>query len=228
MEKGPSTVNDMKNQIAYKCSAEGEFETDLVKNSENEKARKRNLTKEIKKWISLKTYGGFIKPVIEHNMTDAEIEEMYSDSIFFLDEAHNLKRGKDTSKKEAEDLKTTYDTMWRIFHVAKRCKFIVGSATPMINDVNELPKMLNLILPLNRQMPLDWDYKKVSFKQMEYFFRGIITFVRGLDTGVVIKDMGKIIERSYEIEVPREDWIAPDYREGQKQPAITPVPSFEL
>ena len=213
IEKGKSAKNEMKNEIVYKCSVEGEYETDLVKNAISEISMKSATTKEVKKWISLDTYRSYVKPSFD--MTDKQVIDHYSYSIIFLDEAHNLKRGIDN---DDEDMDSVYDAFWRIFHLIKGCKIVVASATWLVNDVNELPKMMNLILPKDNQMPLDWDYKKVNFQQLEPFFRGRLTYIRSLDTGAVPFYMGEKIQRVYDIEVPEDDWVAPEYYPGQKQP----------
>lgn len=216
IEKGKSTIEEMKNQIVYKCSREDEFETDLIKMSINNRSRKKNITKEIKKWIHLETYWSFISPVYERNMTDEEITDYYSDSQFYLDEAHNLNDDTDTH----EDKIKKYKTIWKIFHLAKRSKFFVFTATPAVNEVTEFASIMNLLLPLDMQMPLSWDYRKVTLKQMEPFFRGRVTFIRSLDTGAVPFFVGEKFNKIYEIEVPDENFEVEPYFVGQQQPNI--------
>jgi hypothetical protein len=216
IEKGPSTINDMKNQITTRCSAENEFETEVVRRSIDDKTRRRNINMEIRKWISLETYKSFISPVLKYNLTDEQISEYYSDSIFFLDEAQNLRNADENNTKD--ELETIYAITWKIFHLAKRSKICIASATLSVNDVNEFPLLFNLILPEDHQMPLDWDYKKVVLSQVEPFFRGRITFVRGLDTGAVPKYMGVELDKIFSVDLPDDNWIAPPYVEGEKQP----------
>ena len=208
IEKGASTIYDMKTQILYKCSEKDEFSSNKLINALNDKERRKIMTKEMKKWITLTTYGGFVKNAL--NMSDKQIENHFSDSIFVLDEAHNLKRSGETSE--------IYKMIWKIFHTAKRIKIILSTATPMVNSVNEITNIMNLILHENNQMPIKWDYSKVVFEQMEPFFRGRVSFVRSLDTGVEKKYMGEKIKRTYEINLPSKKWIPPLYEEGQKQP----------
>lgn len=218
IEKGATTKNEMKNQIIYKCSPEGMYETDTIKNASTDISRKRAETVEVKKWFDLETYGSYVKP--SFTMTDEQIRAHYDYSIIFLDEAHNLKRGNDIRKNDNndEDIDKIYDAMWRIFHVIKHSKIVVASATMMVNDVNEVAKMMNLILPDDFQMPLSWDYRKVVFSQMEPFFRGKLMYIRALDTGAVPVYKGEKIDRVYTIKVPDPKWKPPPYERGQKQP----------
>lgn len=215
IEKGDSVINEMKNQIVYKCS--DEYETNAVKNSKNQKQRSMNITKEIKKWITLCTYGSFIQPLVKDKLNDEQISEMFSDCIFFLDEAHNLKNDKDNID-ENDINKNMYDNVHKIFHLAKRSKFVIATATPGVNEVNEIPRIINLLLDNNEQMPLNWDYKKVSFEQIEPFLRGKISFVRSPDTGIKIINMGQKIMQKYEIEVPISTWIPPEFNPNLAQP----------
>lgn len=221
MEKGPSTKNDFKNQIICKCT-DGEYETDIVKNAQYDKTRKGNITREIKKWYEVITYSAFANMVTKNNMTDEEIIKKFSGSLFFVDEAHNLRNDKDvasdTDVGSDTDPTGVYGVIWRVFHLVKRSKFVVASATPGINGVSEIPRMLNLVLPRHRQLPLDWDYTKVTLGQMEEYFRGKIVFVRGLDTGAVPVFKGQTMDVEYKIDVPAADWIAPQWVAPEPQP----------
>lgn len=87
------------------------------------------------------------------------IEEL-SDSIFWVDEAHYLISDLDKDADDVKDVTWGKDKMLammdRIFHTAKRCKIILSTATPMVNKVTSMTKLMNLILP--RVMPIDMDY----------------------------------------------------------------------
>lgn len=108
--KGPTLKAEFKRQILCVCTA-GDYETEIVRNAETEQSRKSNITREIKKWYSIKTYIKFAnklaepiyeeyknnkgktrKRIVGHRdkMTDAEIMRRYSNCIFFVDEVHNL------------------------------------------------------------------------------------------------------------------------------------------
>lgn len=191
LEKGQNTIDDMAHQIVYRCSSD--YETEAIRNPKSEKSLKMNIKKEISKWITLETYGDFVKPIIEKNFTDQNIIDTYSDSIFLIDEVHNL------SRNDKNDV-NIYNVIWRVFHLAKRSKFCIASATPMINDVSELPRLMNLILPVDQQMPEDWNYKKVTLDQVEPYFRGKITFIRGVDTGINVVYQGIKLNNMIELE----------------------------
>ena len=221
-EKGPATSTDFEDQIVRKCSQPGEYETEMVRRARTETVRKGNITRELHKWYTVTTYRTFANQVRTKRLTDEEIIAQFSGCLFLLDEAHNIRN--DGIHKERE-LQQVYETLHRVFHLVLRSKIVVSTATPMINDVNEIPRIANLILPLDRQMPLDWDYTKVTLAQMEPFFRGRVTFVRNLDTGAVPVYQGEYIlnengERaSYTVQIPDPKWQAPPYKPGGPQPS---------
>lgn len=188
LERGDTTIYEMKRQIICKCT-EGVYETEIVKRATGT-VQKRNITIEIKKNYSLETYYSFAK--LMQTLTDEQIIRDYSDCIFILDEAHNIigASGEDRPEQEVE----VYNSIWRVFHLVKRSKIFVVTATPMINDVNEIAPMMNLLLPLTHQLPTKgWDYKFVTLQQMEPYFRGMVTFVESLDSGAIPVYDGQVI-----------------------------------
>jgi len=220
LEKGGPTVEEFKRQIACNCTPENnEYITEKVTDiTIRESSRKSNLTRSLHRWYTVKSYGVFASEISKKNLTDQQLEDEYSGCIFFVDEAHNLSEDKSTGRKKeesedvSEDIKqeveksSQYDVLWRLFHVVKRCKIILGTATPMINEVNEIAPIMNLILPIDQQMPTEkWNYEKVTLEQLEPFFRGRVSYVRGLDTGAQIVYQGEKMNKTYEIEVPKEN-----------------------
>lgn len=230
--KGPSLKREFKRQVLCTCTA-GEYVTDLVRNATNEETRKSNITREIKKWYSIRTYTKFAnklaEPIYEEYITrkgrpkrrmvgirpkisDEEIIRRYSNTIFFVDEVHNL-RVDATTGEDVDKVRFVYQQLWRLFHLILRSKIILATATPMINDVSEIGPLMNMILPSGPnkegQIPDDFDYNHATLVEMEPYFRGRISYVRALDTGAIpvyrgepIMDpkTGKLLE--YTIEEP--------------------------
>jgi hypothetical protein len=220
LEKGPSTVDEFKRQIACSCTPEqNDYITERVTDiTLRERDRKSNLTRALNKWYSIKTYGNFVSEIMKSRMTDEQLAEAYSGCIFFVDEAHNLSEDRaikerkkengeenDEDEKQEEEKKTQYQVLWKLFHLVKRSKIILGTATPMINDVNEIAPLMNLLLPADQQMPTNWNYENVSLDQLEPFFRGKVSYVRGLDTGAQVIYEGSKMNKSYTIQIPKEE-----------------------
>lgn len=171
--KGPTQKNEFKHQLVCKAS-DGRYETVAVKKEEKEAQQKTYVTNEIKKaGYIITTYRSFANRIMEkYPITDEgneRLAEDWSDTIFWIDEAHNLilDPGARVTNREKEQ---TYRTLWRVFHLARRCKRIISTATPMINDENEIGFLLNLLLPLDGMLPAGFDYKNASDNDIRVLF----------------------------------------------------------
>ena len=200
LQPGPNTVDDFKNQIVKLSS----FDYSNIKDSTSEIGKKNLLTREINKNYEITTYQKFYKDAIY----EGEIEKYFSDSIFFLDEAHKLRNLKDKTGGEMgnEQLVKIYNYIWKVVHYAKRIKVVISTATPMLNKVKDLIPLLNLLLPSDFQFPMikeDVFYENLTIEQVEPYFRGKFTFVKFMDTGVEIIQNGNLLDNYYsEIEIP--------------------------
>jgi hypothetical protein len=59
-------------------------------------------------------------------------------------------------------------------------------------------------------MPIEkWNYENVTLDQMEPFFRGKVSYVRGLDTGAQVIYQGEEMDKVYDLEIPKDDQIIP-------------------
>ena len=173
--KGPAQKNEFRNQLICKAS-DGRYESALVKQAKSEKVQKRNITNEIKKaGYFVSTYKVFAHQIDEKYPTEADYERLaqdYSDTIFWFDEAHNLLI--DTARtKKVREKQRIYHTLWRVLHLARRCKTILSTATPMINDEKELGSLMNLILPLNGVIPTGYDYRSAPPNDIRVLFPGL-------------------------------------------------------
>jgi hypothetical protein len=148
-------------------------------------------------------------------LDNEEILRKFNDTIIFVDEVHNLRGGNPLltetteqrekeiadiereelkrEKTEAEMLNETYQALYRIFHLVPRCKIVLASATPMINSADEIAPIMNLILPENMPFPLR-NLDKATLDDLEPYFRGRVSYVRGLETGAVVVYEGEKIE----------------------------------
>jgi len=187
IEPGKPTLEDFKSQIVKFFP--DEYDDKYNKSDSN---RKRVITKKIDKWYTLETYEAFSNKISK--MSLEEMEKVFSNTMFFLDEAHRMRNYGD-SDKEDENI---YNNLWKLLHVAKRTKIVIGTATPLVNSVNDFVPLLNLLLPADYQMPIkNWDYSNVTLEQLEPFMRGKMSFVRSIDTGVNIQYKGLKIKYNH-------------------------------
>ena len=184
LTKGPALVEELRRQLVCICT-NGKYITDLVVNSKAEPQRKKNITAAISPYYSIITYSKLVNEIIKRKMDADMMREAFSDCIFYVDEVQNLRL--DPSLGPIEEQRKNYSTLHTLFHVIQRGKVILASATPMVDDVNEISQVMNLILPMNMQLDYSrqTDYKNVTLQQMEPYFRGRISYVRELDTGAI-------------------------------------------
>ena len=201
LQRGPSVIADVKNQIVNVCAKEiYGFEE-----SESGRANRRRTTNALSAFYTIQTYNTFSSL----QLPDDLIEQTYSDSVFIIDEAHNLIGwNKDAASPETvqeaeasgdeimskKDVIRAYRYIHRVVHLAKRAKVIVMTATPMINWTSEFGKLLNLVLPMDRQIPMTGpgqiNFDTISQAEFNRLTEGLISYVPNRQTSVTIKDIG--------------------------------------
>ena len=84
---------------------------------------------------------------------DQIIRNRYSNTIIIIDEAHNLRIQSNTTKKNITTSKGRYRSFHRFLHLVVNSKILMLTGTPMFDRIGELPGLINLILPLDQQLP---------------------------------------------------------------------------
>lgn len=220
--KGKGLVQEFKNQLVCKCT-DGDYITPQILESKTESARKGNITRSVGRYYSIMTYGSLASELVK--LTDDQMKQRFSNCIFIVDEVHNLKYEKPDAplsvdpttgnkiavsrttnvetgvvKERIMDSRLTYDQLWRVFHKVTPRKVMLLSATPMINDSSEIGPILNLLLSEEYQLPYNLDYKRITLEQFEPYIRGLISYVRELDTGAISRYQGKAMKAEYMID----------------------------
>jgi len=81
------------------------------------------------------------------------IRRLYSNKIIIIDEVHNLR-----IQPEKKEIREIYDFMHRFLHIIENKKVLILSGTPIWDRVEEISPILNLILPVNKQLPIGKDF----------------------------------------------------------------------
>ena len=198
--KNETQGDELKNQLACKCS-DGHYVTELVSRAKTEADQKANITRAVTKaGYVIKTYGTFVSMINKEYPSDEAIVKEFSDTIFWIDEAHNLLV--DQEFTNPTEKQRTYNMIWRVFHLIQRSKRIISTATPMINDEKELGSLMNLILPATQQFPPQYDFSTATLENLAPYLQGRVSFIRASDTGAVVKeiqDPNKLVEIGQEI-----------------------------
>ena len=98
---------------------------------------------------------------------DQILRNRYSNTIIIIDEAHNLRIQSNTSKKNIEASRGRYKSFNRFLHLVVNSKIMLLSGTPMFDRIGELPGLMNLILPLDQQLPTGKKFTDRYLKKSE-------------------------------------------------------------
>ena len=195
--KGDILAQEFKEQLVTKGTCAGTYDVDIVKNAKTSISRRTAITRTIKEWWEVYHFQSFANKL--HKLSDKQIVDEYSGSIIFVDEAHYIKnlnvfnQGTDEDHEPEKDTANVYTEFHRLFHLIKRSKKILATATPMINNPKELLAHLNLLLPLNMQIQEDqFNWDTIKLEELYPYIRDKISFVRELDTGIELSYRGKI------------------------------------
>jgi hypothetical protein len=202
------------NQLVCTCSVD-KYETDYVKQARDERGRMFRIKKEIGRFYEVLTFREFSNQIsrlikegfdergrnvysVETILTDEQIRKNYSNCLFFADEIHNLRNVEgDVGKMKDSDKESSiinYASLWKVFHTANNLKIMLATATPMINDPADLVPTLNLLLPKEKQVKDGTDFAQWPLDKFEKLVRGMVSFVRVLDTGIDVEYVGQKVE----------------------------------
>jgi superfamily II DNA or RNA helicase len=161
--KGSKMLNNFREELATKCTSgryipDSDEEEDAgitQKQIEYRKMLRRN--KLISQFYRLDTFKMFAKEISQK--TPVQIKEEFSNRVIVIDEVHNL-------RQKSGNIKTSsYGAFWRFLHAVEGCKVILLSGTPMKDGVGEIASIMNLILPIGRQLPSPDEFVSKYFDQ---------------------------------------------------------------
>lgn len=193
--KGEVLIRNFRNELASKCTKRAYLPEEITTKAEVE--RKRN--KLIKQNYELSTFGSFLNSL--GNPGDSgyteRVRRKYNDTLIIVDEVHNLRI--QPFKKESVSL---YGKMHAFLHTVERTKILLLSATPIWDQTNEIASILNLLIPLNKQLPVGNNFDKLFFnpdsslkeEAMELLkdrLRGHISYVRESKTTAKVIEEGQ-------------------------------------
>lgn len=205
MEKGPATIDGIKNEIICKCVPDV-YETKAIRMAKDTRSKKNNITREIGKWYKIVTYGT-VAIKVANCINDIELKKEFGGITFFIDEVHNITAGSFVKTKKRKI--NIYEEISKLFNILDPFRMLF-SATPIVNFTYELIPLLNLINPEYMQLPSpdkSWNFNKMTYNMLEPYMRGRFSYVRNLDTSIIQQSMGTEINFIYDIERPDPDKI---------------------
>lgn len=134
-----------------------------------------------------------------------KIKELYSNRVIVFDEVHNIREEDEKESRDPKKKQKLYNIFHKFLHTVENCKIILLSATPMKDRVNEFASIMNLILPSEKQIPVESfleDYfvngKMADEKRVQLMdkVKGYISYLRQPrnETKLVINEIGEIFD----------------------------------
>lgn len=169
--KGQSLLDNFKNELLFKCT-DGKYipenYDELTERMQNIRTNKKLLENNYR----FETFEVFSKSIT--NLTNETIEREFSNCVVVIDEIHNIRiKGFDTDEQRLndEDERRLYDSFHRFLHTIKNSKVILMSGTPMKDAPEEIAAVMNLILPMDQQIPTENEFIKEFLEQKgEYYY----------------------------------------------------------
>lgn len=176
---------------------------DLVYKFSNRYSIPENIDEERKNSYLRKAVSGFYKfhtfetfATRLQDVSDEQINERYSNMVFIIDEVHQFKSDNDAK---------IYKQFHRLIHNTNNRKVLLMSGTPMRDDVSEISYIMNLILPIDQQLPvgkefvekyIDREDKKIKNPdELKKIIRGRISFLSSSPVDTRSRYFGSYIGR---------------------------------
>jgi superfamily II DNA or RNA helicase len=197
--RNKALADNLINELVFVCT-DGEYipeNYDILTPGE----KVARLNKSIRKFYSFKTNETFAKSI--DKMSDEEIIKEYSNLVVVIDEAHNL-------RVQSGEEQSIYNSIHRFLHLIKNSKVILMSGTPMKDKPEEIGSIMNLILPLNQQLPIGEQFKEEYLEEesegiykvkenkkndLKDYLNGRVSYLKGMQNEDVNKKfIGEYIE----------------------------------
>lgn len=160
LAKGPGLLDNFKDELVYKCTNE-EYIPENV-DFLSKKAKTSRINKLVNEFYNFEyTFFKMAKKI--STMSDEGIINNFSNRIIVIDEVHNI-RLKDKNEIEIDPKLDVYFELDRMLHLVQNCKILLMSGTPIKDNIMEFPDIINLLVPLNKKLPVKQDFINEYFK----------------------------------------------------------------
>lgn len=176
LAKGDAMINNFINELIFKCTDGRYIPEDYEQLTELEKVHRKK--KAIRDYYNLNTFETFAKEI--RKSSDDLLQKRYNNRIIIVDEIHNLR----IQKKQAG--LNIYEQFHRFLHVVQDCKILLMSGTPMKDGVEEIASVMNLILPMDSQLPTEEEFLDEFFD-----YKGDDVFTVKENKKTILKDLFK-------------------------------------
>lgn len=198
LARGSNILNNIMNELVFICTDGKYIPEDFEKLPVD--TRNSRIKKNIKDFYNFKTFYRFANEIKTYS--DEYIIKNYSNTIIVIDEAHNLRIK--PKKRQERDI---YYQIHRFLHLIQNKKVLLMTGTPMKDKSNEIAGILNLILPMNKQLPVGDDFvheylleengiyvvKSEKKQQLKNYFKGIVSYLKPMKSSVHFEYIGETV-----------------------------------
>lgn len=201
LARGGGILNNLMKELVFVCTS-GQYIPENYAEAVTEQQRRMRIKNKVAKYYQFETFKKFVKQIRDY--PDEVITTKFSNKVIVIDEVHNLRIH--TEKKAESTL--VYNVIHRFLHLLKGAKILLLSGTPMKDKPEEIASIMNLILPLDSQLPTGDAFVKeylleekegmtlVDPKKVQALkdkFRGRVSFLKAMQSDVKREYVGKSI-----------------------------------
>ncbi len=156
-------------------------------------------------------------------LSDDRKKEEYSNRVIIIDEAHNIRYYSLSKIEKTKEKLDIYREIHKMLHLVQNIRVLLLTATPMRDKPSELAAILNLILPLSKQIPYFNKFnerfilpdKTINTNELAPYLIGIVSYVKSMKDTKTINE-GQILDEFSNVNGPFKKFI------------IQPVPMLDL
>lgn len=203
LTRGGALEKQYVEQLVNVCTIPANKYKDPLHDKLNEETQMRRSKKMFKKYYEFDSYIKFVKrlqKIRKQSASDEEYTEklnlIFDGYLFIIDEAHNI-------RPNFDDKFDVYKEIHKLFHSVEARRVLLLSGTPIKDKVYEISYIMNLLLPMDMQLPLGKEFiqkyvdtttkqfKKESVNELRKYFTGKISFFRANFESIQQIEMGK-------------------------------------
>jgi superfamily II DNA or RNA helicase len=194
--RGKSLIDNYIQELVF-TNTKGQYIPDDYDKFVSKEVKYRRVKKKVSEFYDFDTFEVFAKDI--NKKSDQEIIRDYSNRLIVIDEVHNI-------RISSEDI-NIYRSIHRFLHIIKNSKILLMTATPMKDKPQEIASILNLILPIDSQLPTGEQFirdfmdkgsredlyfvKKSKIPVLGEYFKGRISYLKSQRSAVRKEFVGK-------------------------------------
>ena len=183
LARGNSLLDNLLSELVNVCT-DGKYN---IEDYETERQKKIRIKKKLAPYYKFETFEKFAKYLKKRQNVYNKVLDEYSNHIIIIDEIHNIRLSNINKNVNV------YDEFFKFLHLVKGCKILLMSGTPMKDQASEISDVLNLILPLDKQIPIQQEFnnkymtnvngtsivqQENSKIELKNYFKGYVSYLK--------------------------------------------------